>query len=577
MSLTVALTVAQSGLQVAEKKLSVTSDNITNADQAGYTVKTYDANNISSNGVDIQVSGQITGYVNRTLSASLNQENSVYQKDSTVASYLTTYSDGMGTTDAGAVTLSSSMDTLLTNLQSLTSNPGDSSAQSAVVSSAQVLTSQVNQVSASIQTLRKQADGEVGTSVDTINQALSSIADLNVQIGRAASNGGGTADLEDQRTAALSTLSSQIGVQYYYDSSNQLNVYTGSGDALVSGNHANQLSYNTAGTVNSGTSFSPITLNGVDVGSKITSGKLGGLLELRDTTLPAEQSKIDNLATTMASDVNSVLNQGTSLPARNSITSSNTFASTDALSATGTMRIALVNSTGTVQSVNDVNLSSYSTIGALVSGLNSISGISASLDSSGHVVIASTDPTLGVATNEMNSSVGSANKGIADYLGLNNLFDGSDAKSLKVSDYLAQNSSALATGALSNSATLAAGDLGIASGDSSVIGNVTNLFTSNQSFTAAGGFGAQQSTFSGYANLIVSGAATQSSAATTASSNSQYSYNYLNTQLSNASGVNIDQETANMALIQNSYGASATLISTIREMFSQLLQAVAAR
>jgi flagellar hook-associated protein 1 FlgK len=45
--------------------------------------------------------------------------------------------------------------------------------------------------------------------------------------------------------------------------------------------------------------------------------------------------------------------------------------------------------------------------------------------------------------------------------------------------------------------------------------------------------------------------------------------------LSNATGVNIDQQMSQMLDLENSYQASAKLISTIDSMFNSLLQAVA--
>ena len=44
--------------------------------------------------------------------------------------------------------------------------------------------------------------------------------------------------------------------------------------------------------------------------------------------------------------------------------------------------------------------------------------------------------------------------------------------------------------------------------------------------------------------------------------------------LSNATGVNIDQQMSQMLDLENSYQASAKIISTISSMFSSLLQAV---
>ena len=45
----------------------------------------------------------------------------------------------------------------------------------------------------------------------------------------------------------------------------------------------------------------------------------------------------------------------------------------------------------------------------------------------------------------------------------------------------------------------------------------------------------------------------------------------LSARVKNDSGVNIDEELANMILFQNAFNASARLVATTREMFEELL------
>ena len=77
------------------------------------------------------------------------------------------------------------------------------------------------------------------------------------------------------------------------------------------------------------------------------------------------------------------------------------------MSATGTVRIAVVGQSGNLVSYQDLDLSQYTTVGDLVNAINGISGLSASIDASGHLSIAATTAGDGVAINEMTSSVGS--------------------------------------------------------------------------------------------------------------------------------------------------------------------------
>src|SRR5262249_15018664 len=155
--------------------------------------------------------------------------------------------------------------------------------------------------------------------VGNVNKDLQQISDLNNEIRQTAAAGQSTADLEDQRNSALQDLASQMNVSYYTASNGDLQVYTSSGQALVD-SAVHPLSYTPVATVNASTTysagsssgFSGITVSGLDITSQITSGNIGGLITLRDKTLPAAQSQLDQLASQLASSLNAVSNQGTS-------------------------------------------------------------------------------------------------------------------------------------------------------------------------------------------------------------------------------------------------------------------------
>jgi flagellar hook-associated protein 1 FlgK len=49
-------------------------------------------------------------------------------------------------------------------------------------------------------------------------------------------------------------------------------------------------------------------------------------------------------------------------------------------------------------------------------------------------------------------------------------------------------------------------------------------------------------------------------------------YNSLAQRFNDASGVSVDQEMANLLNLQNAYGANARIMTTVREMFQELMQ-----
>ncbi|MDE1151592.1 MAG: flagellar hook-associated protein FlgK [Micavibrio sp.] len=571
MSLISSLNTTFGGIKATESKMSTVSSNVSNADQTGYTTKDYQTSYITAGGVTSPSGGIVVGSISKQLYASAIDDNSDYSYASIISNYLDLYSTAMGTTDT-TTSISGSVDSLQAAIDTLATSASDSSQKTNVVSDAATLANALNSLSSTVQDYRQQANDEISTSVDTINSALQNIQDLNTQITTLQAQGQSTADLEDQRMVQLSNLSEQMDVSYFFTSTNQLKVYTTDGQPLVD-SQVHALSYDASSSTSSTTTFSPITLNGVDVTSSIDGGKLGGLIQLRDTYLPQEQAKLDQFAQTLASTMNSVTNSGASYPARSDMTGDTQgISASDALNGSGTVRIATLDSSGMVTGYSDLDLSSYSTVGDLVTALNGISGVSASLTASGQLELSSTVSGEGISINQMTSSVNGS--GFSSAFGLNNLYSGTDAASIKVSSYLTDNPGYLATGVLSSSATLAVGDRGVSSGDATTATALSSALSGKSTFAAAGNFTGQSTSFASYAAKIVSDAASRASAAADKSSLAETSYTQTKSLLDNAQGVNLDEQTVKLTALQTEYQSSAALVSAIKDMFDELIAAV---
>ena len=333
-SLDIARSIAFSGLSATQVQISIASANISNADTKGYTEKTANqSSNVTAGvGTGVTITG-ISSAVDKLLLKSLVGADSDLGAANTNNSYLTELQQLYGSTSSGG---SSTTGTSLANtlaafesaLSSLASTPSSASLQSNAVSALSAVTTQLQQTSTGIQKLRANADQDIASSVSDINSDLQQISDLNKQIKQEAAAGQPTADLEDQRNSALQDLASQMNVSYFTTSSGDLQIYTGSGQALVDST-AHPLSFTPTSNVTASTTyvagsptsgFSGITVNGVDITSQISSGKVSALVNLRDQTLPAAQSQLDELAQQLTASVNAVSNQGTSVPPPASLT-----------------------------------------------------------------------------------------------------------------------------------------------------------------------------------------------------------------------------------------------------------------
>lgn len=589
MSLDIARSIAFSGLSSTSVQISVTSSNISNADTTGYTKKTANQSSSVTNGVGtgVTVTG-ITSTVDKLLLKSLVSADSDLGSADTTNTYLISLEKLYGSTSSTDSTstgtsLANSIASLESALSSLASTPSSASLQSNVVSSLDDVTSQLRETSSGIQKLRSNADQDISSSIDDVNTDLQNIADLNAEIKQTAAAGQSTADLEDQRNTALQDVASKMNVSYYTASNGDLQIYTTTGQALVDSS-AHKISYTAAANVSSSTTytagssssgFSAIAVNGVDITSQITGGDIGALITLRDKTLPAAQSQLGQLATQLASAVNSVSNSASSVPAPTSLTGTTTVTSSTALSATGTVRLAVTDqSGGNLVSYSDLDLSSYSTVGDLVTAINGLSGMSASVDANGHLSITATGSGNGVAINEMTSSVGSSSEGFSDYFGLNDLVTGTGASDIAVNSSILSGTRELQLATLDSSSSLTVGSNVLTSGSATVVNAFYSALTDSRSFSSTGGLAATTGSFADYASTIVADVASKSSQASTNYTAKETAQSTYASSLSSQSGVNLDEESANLSTLQNQYSAASALISAINTMFSALMTAV---
>lgn len=576
MSLTAALASATSSLRAIQVQMAVASANISNADTEGYTKKTAEQTSTTTTGVGtgVTITG-ITSSVSVYLVRSIVEATSENGEASVTSDFLSKLADLMGTlssdSDTSGDTLATALSELESALDELATTPESETLLSQVVETLEQITGDLQDLSDSVQDLRAEADGEIASTVTEVNDALTTIDKLNDTIVRAKAMGESTADLEDQRTTALLTVASALDVSYYTDSTGRMTVYTKSGQALVNSS-AHLLSYEAAGSVNASTVFSGITVNGTDITDDIGSGELAALVELRDVTLPEVQAELDTLATTLADSVNTAANAGTAVPPPSTLTATLVSSASDSFSGTGTLRVAVTDSDGVAVTVADLDLSSYSTVGDLASALDAISGVAASLDANGNLVVSAETSGNGIAFADVSSSVGSS--GFSDYFGFNDILVGDGAASLAVRASLSEDSTLFPVGALDDSTTTpAAGDTVVSTAAGAQASALADALR-EASFAASGGLSAQDGSFADYAAAIVSDVAVRTNSAESAASGAETALSTLTDTFSSNYGVNVDEETARIATLENAYAASAQVLSAVNEMFDALLDAV---
>jgi flagellar hook-associated protein 1 FlgK len=304
MSLNSVVSIACGGLGNITSQLAVVSQNISNATTPDYAreVSTQTSLTAGSQGMGVQT-GAVTRDINTQLQTISLQQNAVVAGLKTTQTALQQIDAVQGTVGGG-----SDLSSLLGNLQNafstLQTDPSNQTQQSAVVSAAQTLATQTNTISTAIGTARQNAQNNIVSEVTTLNTTLATIGSLSNQIVALKANGQSTANLENQRDAAMDTVSSLVSVRFLAQPNGDMLAMTSGGLSLPL--HGGATPFTTQSVTVGASSTYPgggipgIMLNGQDVTGQLTGGQIGANVTLRDTTLPSYQGQLDEFAQTLS-------------------------------------------------------------------------------------------------------------------------------------------------------------------------------------------------------------------------------------------------------------------------------------
>ncbi len=597
MSLTVALQNALTGLQTNEATIQVIANNVTNANVEGYTRKISQPTSLTLAGEGRGVEpGTLTRVVDERLLSDLRTTLGELGNAQAQDFYYTRILDQFGTL-SNNTNLGAMITDLATAMQTLSVSPDSSAHRTQVVAAAIALAQQLNDMSDKIQTLRFDADRDIATKIDVINDELEKIADLNAKIASAQALGETTGSLEDFRDRSLNILSELIDIRYFRHATGEIVVTLPDGRVLAD-TIARTLSHTAAGALSpdityAGGGIAAIESNSIDITESIASGELYGIIQARDTILPDLQAEIDLLTQMLRDEVNALHNAGTSVPAPDTLTGTRSFADTssDSITLDADVRIAVVNSSGDFVAHYDLPVGTY-TIDAIEALIDTnLSGYAAaSTSDGGPLTIQASDSTYGIAIVDLSDQTvthtdGSTTyTGFSNYFGLNDFFEtpsrvqGDSASGIagmiQVRSDIVSNPGLLVRGALDSTTSTApvAGDPAILLGDASVIQELADMFIEAVEFSAAGDLPLTTLSLAGYASEILSTTAVSASSAAKTASFKLTLFQEVSFRHESISGVNIDEELRNLVLFENAYAATARVIQVVDKLFDTLLR-----
>lgn len=296
MALSVGVDVARSSLAVASEQIALVSRNIARAGDPDATRKT--ARVVTGPGSNVHIS-RIDRSANPLLLESYLNSNSTNQSQTAVTTALDRLQMTVDDTD-----LERSPAALIAKLgsalQTYSGSPQDPAVAASVVTVAKDLAATLNSASATVTDVRRQADTDIGASVDRINGYLGQVKDLNSQIVKGTQSGADVTDLLDQRDAVLKQLSSDISIRTVARENNDVAIYTDSGVTLfdkIPRSVTFQANPLLSGTAPGAAVYADgVPIAGTPHSLAIGGGALAGLVSIRDSVAPHYQTQLDEMA-----------------------------------------------------------------------------------------------------------------------------------------------------------------------------------------------------------------------------------------------------------------------------------------
>lgn len=307
-----------SGLLAFQRALDVTSHNITNANTPGYSRQLPDFQTRTPQylGGNWMGSGADVAAVNRAydnfLSTQARSASSAYNQSNTYATQAARVSNLFGDTTTG---LSAAMQKFVNSLQAVSDSPNSTAARQTMLAEAQTLVDRLKSYETSLKSLDSQVNASIGAEADTITSLARGIADLNKQIANGyAQSGQAPNDLLDQRDKLIDELATHVNVSVVKTDDNQLNVFIGNGQPLVVGGDP-------AKVVATSDPYDPTrkrlavqsSVGTIDITGSIAGGSLGGLLSFRTEMLDPARNTIGKLSVALSDVMNEQHNAGMDL------------------------------------------------------------------------------------------------------------------------------------------------------------------------------------------------------------------------------------------------------------------------
>lgn len=305
------LDIAVSGLATAQNQLLTTSHNISNAGTPGFNRQQVllSTNTPQSGGAGFVGRGVHSSTVQRIYNQFLVSQSLQVQTQS--QSLDTNYAqiqqlDNMFAEATSG--LSPTLQNFFSAVQDVATNPAVIPSRQSMLSNADALVARFHSMDQRISQIREGINTQITSSVVQINSLAKQIGEINKQIiwAEGAAGGQPANDMLDQRDDLVNQLNKLVNTDTVRQNDGTLNVYIANGQALVVG--AQTLSLQTIKSPDNPDNLTIGLINGNSTiqlpESQMAGGTLGGLLSFRSASLDNAQNSLGRIAITLAQTFN---------------------------------------------------------------------------------------------------------------------------------------------------------------------------------------------------------------------------------------------------------------------------------
>jgi flagellar hook-associated protein 1 FlgK len=545
---------ALSGLTAFQRSLETTSNNISNANTEGYSrqrvelatrPEQFTGNGYMGNGVEV---ANITRSYDQFISNQVRSSTATFHD---IDSFYTLSSQIDNITADETTGLAPAMKSFFDAIDSVANDPSSVAARQVMLTEAESLTQQFNTMSARFGDLRKRVNDNVTSSVQELNGFAKTLAELNVKIVSDIGRSSGKQlpnELMDQRDLLLTKIAEKADVTYVSQADGSYNVFIGKGQPLVLGSAASTLSV--VGDSND-VNQKLIMLNGQDISKQLSGGELSGNLRFRDQVLDPAQQQLGLLATGLATEFNNIHKAGYDINGNTNVAFFDLNSPTPQVKATVSDSSLVVSSAFVAPTSASGLGASYrldvtATVPATTFTLTNLSDNTATAGLSA-ATLATT-----AATNGFSISFSGGSLTIGDSFQISPNFNA--AAKIKLNS------------AITNPRQIAAASATGLPGDNSNALKLANLETQAKMF---GG----KASFTQVYGQMISDVGSQTHAASVGRTAQETLLKQATSAKESVSGVNLDEEAANLINFQNSYQAAAKAVSVANSLFDTLIGA----